>query len=57
MGRNKVEIREANNVICYQGLVHIEVKSGHTEAIRRIMIRLVDLEKLDVSLAEYRSSR
>lgn len=41
----------------YQELVHNVVSVTHTESIRRIIIRLVYLEKLDVAPDDGRRSR
>lgn len=53
---NKAEQREVSDEIGNQVLVHNRMHLTHTEAIRRIMIRLVDLEQLEEATVKARST-
>lgn len=54
--RNKSALREVKYELGDQVLVYNRVNLRHTEAIRRIIIRIVDLEQLDAEIAKPRSN-
>lgn len=54
--RNQAALRESNGEIGDQVLVHNGMNFTHTEVIRRIIIRLVKLEQLEVAPANKSSN-
>lgn len=54
--RNENSLREASDALWNQVLVHRAVNLTHTQAIRRIIMLMVDLELLDTEVTKTRGN-